>query len=178
MGKTNGQNFDALISPLEDILLCMIWRKVGDAEIVREIYHEVYLAGLVNLHQLREVEKFPAWICAITRNAIHAYWKKERKKKAREIPMDFYGPSNAQRILANTAIESAEETALSIDENNRLAEALAALDPTEQMILKLAYYGSLPQKEIADILGISLSALKMRKARAIKKLRERFNGTL
>lgn len=30
-------------------------RKVGDAEIVREIYHEVYLAGLVNLHQLREV---------------------------------------------------------------------------------------------------------------------------
>ena len=42
----------------------MIYKKVGSADATREIYHEVYLSGLLKLHQLRDVEKFPGWIIA------------------------------------------------------------------------------------------------------------------
>ena len=82
MGNAKESVFEELMAPMENVLLRMIYKKVGSADATREIYHEVYLAGLLKLHQLRDVEKFPGWIIAITRNAIRSYWRSEKRRQA------------------------------------------------------------------------------------------------
>ena len=110
MGNTKEPVFEELMAPMENVLLRMIYKKVGSADATREIYHEkvgsadatreiyheVYLTGLLKLHQLRDVEKFPGWIIAITRNAIRSYWRSEKRRQAWEAI--HRGPGNAFRV--------------------------------------------------------------------------------
>lgn len=83
------ETFDKLLQLMEDLLLNVIYGKIKDREISKEIYHNVVVLGLSNFYQLKEQKKFPAWIFAITRNEIAAYVKREKKKISMETPIDI-----------------------------------------------------------------------------------------
>ena len=175
MGNTKEPVFEELMAPMENVLLRMIYKKVGSADATREIYHEVYLTGLLKLHQLRDVEKFPGWIIAITRNAIRSYWRSEKRRQAWEAPMDLYDPLG-ERALYSQANPSAEDIALEKNEQQCLLDAIDSLDETDKIILSLIYYSHMPLAEIAEMLDMSLSSVKMRKKRALKKLKQKMEN--
>ena len=166
------------MAPMENVLLRMIYKKVGSADATREIYHEVYLTGLLKLHQLRDVEKFPGWIIAITRNAIRSYWRSEKRRRAWEAPMDLRDPSLGERALYSLANPSAEDIALEKNEQQCLLDAIDSLNETDKIVLSLIYYSHMPLAEIAEMLDMSLSSVKMRKKRALKKLKQKMENSM
>lgn len=166
--------FDTLLRPMEDLLLNVIHGKVKNREISKEIYHNVIVLGLSKFYQLQDTNKFPAWIFAITRNEIAAYIKKQKRKNSYELPVDLQDPLNAPLLYSHSK-ENVEEAVVDRSEIEQLRNAVLGLDDTDKLIIWMAYYQEMSLSEIADTLNMSLGAVKMRKKRALNKLRKNIN---
>ena len=57
-----------------------------------------------------------------------------------------------------------------IEQQDELERALSALDPVDQQIIRLKYYGGLTAREIAASLGLPYETVKKRQQRSLKKL--------
>lgn len=166
--------FDTLLRPMEDLLLNVIHGKVKNREISKEIYHNVIVLGLSKFYQLQDTNKFPAWIFAITRNEIAAYIKKQKRKNSYELPVDLQDPLNAPLLYSHSK-ENVEEAVVDRSEIEQLRNAVSGLDDTDKLIIWMAYYQEMSLSEVADTLNMSLGAVKMRKKRALNKLRKNIN---
>lgn len=166
--------FDTLLQPMENLLLNVIHGKVKNREISKEIYHNVIVLGLSKFYQLQDTNKFPAWIFAITRNEIAAYIKKQKRKNSYELPVDLQDPLNSPLLYSHSK-ENVEEAVVDRSEIEQLRNAVLGLDDTDKLIIWMAYYQEMSLSEIADTLNMSLGAVKMRKKRALNKLRKNIN---
>ncbi len=97
------------------------------------------------------------WLYAITRNTVIDYYRTNRP--AEELPEDLRGD------------DSPEDGYLREETLDELAEALESL-PTELTdIIVLRYYDCLPLTEIAEKMGMSYGAVKLRHQKALALLR-------
>jgi len=65
-----------------------------------------------------------------------------------------------------------EEEIVQKDLSEKLREAIEKLDEREKLVVQLIFYEELPLKEIANILGCSISRVSQIKGEAIEKLRK------
>lgn len=72
---------------------------------------------------------------------------------------------------------SVEEEVVQKDLLERLRKAIDRLDEREKLVIQLVYYEELPLKEIADLLGCSISRVSQIKGEAIEKLRRFMKGS-
>ena len=70
-----------------------------------------------------------------------------------------------------------EEEVIKKDTIERLREAIDRLDTREKLVIQLVFYEELPLKDIANILGCSISRVSQIKGEAIEKLRRILLGT-
>jgi RNA polymerase sigma-70 factor (ECF subfamily) len=80
----------------------------------------------------------------------------------------------AQRLASSAS--SPSRHALRVEMQNRVRAALALLGETDREVLVLRYLEQLPLREIAAVLGIGESAVKMRHVRALERLRGLLEG--
>lgn len=139
------------------------------------------------------------WILRIVRNrataeelVVEAFWRIYRGH-ARFEPSRGFAPW-ARRIATNTALdwlrvhrnEDAQSVALedgysaaqpgdpgaSLEMRAKIAQAFARLPPRLRIAAVLAVVEEQPHKEVAESLGISVAAVKLRVFRALRKLRK------
>ncbi len=97
------------------------------------------------------------WIYAVTRNAVIDYFRKNRP--AEELPEDLTDDALPEDAVMQTAL---------LDE---LAEALEQLPDELTDIIVARYYDRLPLTEIAERMGLSYGAVKLRHQKALMLLR-------
>lgn len=113
------------------------------------------------LHQFKQ-DRFTTWLYKITLNATRDYYRKEQRELAKEDKL------NAQR---QTIFLSAEDDVLLFEEDKLLHNAIQALDEKYRYPIVLYYFHELKYEEIAEVLNISLSTVKVRLLRAKEKLK-------
>lgn len=91
--------------------------------------------------------------------------------------MDLRDPSH-EWALYSQANPSAEDIALEKNEQQCLLDAIDSLNETDKIVLSLIYYSHMPLAEIAEMLDMSLSSVKMRKKRALKKLKQKMENSM
>jgi len=74
--------------------------------------------------------------------------------------------------FVSSDIETPEENVLKLDLEYRLKEAIEKLEDREKLVLQLLFYEELGIKEVAEILGISLSRVSQIKSQALFKLKD------
>ena len=76
--------------------------------------------------------------------------------------------------LASAPMEIADDTDFfsRIEERDALAACLRTLDPVDERIIRMKYYGGMTFKEIAASLGIPYETAKKRHQRSLKKLKK------
>lgn len=175
------------LSELEDqalVQLCLV--RVGDERPFRELYQrhqgmvwrvcyrfmsneqdaddltqEVFLKVYRKLAQYKGQAKFSTWLYRIaTTTCID-----EKRRRARQ-PAIISTPIDAEHMAESLAAASGEEEELEQERKQRLLKALERLKASQRHILLLGDFENKPYKEIAQELGISLSATKMRMMRA------------
>ena len=97
------------------------------------------------------------WIYAVTRNAVTDYFRKNRP--AEELPEDLTDDALPEDAVMQTAL---------LDE---LAAALEQLPDELTDIIVARYYDRLPLTEIAERMGLSYGAVKLRHQKALLLLR-------
>lgn len=132
-------------------------KRLGDAHAAEDLAQEVLLRVHDSLGDLREEDRLSAWAHRIARNALN---DRLRARRAEQLPED-----------AEPAAASLEEQNLNAEVDGWLRAMLAALPGVYREAVELADLQGLPQREIADRLGLSLSGAKSRVQRGRAQLK-------
>ena len=124
---------------------------------IPDVTQEVFIKLYRFLHQFKQ-ERFTTWLYKITLNTARDYYRKENREWDKQQKVSEHRPPNVQ--------ESAETQVLLFEEDRELHQAIVQLDEKYRIPLILYYFQDLSYQQIADVLNITLSAVKTRLHRA------------
>ena len=158
--------FDELVRVTYRDTLRLALRLTADEEDARDVVQDAYLRAYRGLRRFRGDARFTTWLYRITANcaATHA----GRTARHRHEALDDSGPYLDEETAANPEAR-ADLAALRRD----LDVAIAELPPRLRAVVVLRDLYDLPHEAIAEELGITESAAKVRLHRARVRLRAR-----
>ena len=131
--------------------------KVSSKEDAEDILQETYVRAFRSFNSLKSEESFKPWLISIARNKVNDYYRK--KAEILEIPYDD---------------EVIHEVSLNRTVRSSVSDTLEKLDDNDRKILYLYYWHDLPQKDIAEKLGIPVGTVKSRIFKARKRFEEEY----
>lgn len=134
-----------------------IAKRVRESDAVDDILQDVFLKAHTSLRTVKSHGSITAWLYRIAANAIFDYYRS--RKPWDELPDELAAPEPERDYVAELAA--------------CLQPLIADLPEIYQPALVLSELEGLPQKEVANRLGISLSGAKSRVQRGREKLRQR-----
>ena len=143
---------------------------VGQRSVAAELANEAMLQAYLSLDRLRDAAMFQSWIHGIVLNVCRSYIR-DRKKA----PLSYEEVMGGVRHegLAIAAMEpTPQEVAESRELHRVVIRAVESLPPKARVATLLYYYDQLSVQEVADTLGMSVSAVKNRLHSARARLRE------
>ena len=136
-------------------------RLTGDRQTAEDLVQEVFTRILKYRHTYRRDGDFEVWTYQMARNAAADHFKKRgRFPEVDEEPLDVPSPA----ALPLQEMESAERVEL-------LRRALDELPVDKRELLVLGRFRNLKYEQIAELLGCTVGAVKVRMHRAVKDLR-------
>jgi RNA polymerase sigma factor (sigma-70 family) len=128
-----------------------------------DLTHDIFLKLVIKLGGFKEQAKFSTWLYSITYNHCTDHMRSPQRRT--EVYMD----EGWERLDLGADDGLAE---LAEMEAQKLKLALEQLDPTEQSLLLMKYQDNISIRELADLNGITESAVKMRLKRTRDKVRK------
>jgi RNA polymerase sigma-70 factor, ECF subfamily len=138
-------------------------RLVGNPDDAADVTQDVYLRVVRKLGGFRHEASFTTWLNRVTTNVAMSALKRRSRRAAVEggaVPPDT-------RDLAPDPAERAEMVALA----RRLEQLVAQLPETQRQVLVLRDIYGQSTDEVADAMGISTGAVKVRLFRARERLK-------
>ncbi|HEX3600379.1 MAG TPA: sigma-70 family RNA polymerase sigma factor [Lacipirellulaceae bacterium] len=145
--------------------------RVGDAAAADDVLQEVSLTALAKGHQLRDPTRVAGWLYRLVVVAALQY---RRRQGRRQKLLDRY----ANQLPSNDtdSRESDPLTWLLADERkSMIRQGLEKLPPRDAEIMLLKYSEDWSYQQLADHLGLSVSAVEARLHRARQKMRQVLN---
>jgi RNA polymerase sigma-70 factor, ECF subfamily len=160
------QAFDELVRRTYVDTYTLAVRLTANEEDARDVVQEAYLRAWKGIKRFRGDAQFSTWLYRITANA--AYTLVQKRRRRRTEPLET--ADEPVEAAVGTQPEAAAESALLLEQ---LSDAVAELPPKLRALVVLKDVYDLSHEDIAEELGISVAAAKVRLHRARKKLRDR-----
>jgi RNA polymerase sigma factor (sigma-70 family) len=147
-------------------LYAFVRRRVGDRETANEILQEVSLRALAG-EGPRDPESFLSWSCGIARHVIGMEWRRRRRVRA-------------EQPLEDPIIDQIRDPVAPPEQRVDARESLerAIGDDSESVALLFRrYLDNVTGKEMADEMGVTPAALRMRLMRIRSSARARCDET-
>ncbi|HEX9037897.1 MAG TPA: sigma-70 family RNA polymerase sigma factor [Ktedonobacterales bacterium] len=176
---------DRLSALLEDArprLLRLARLNGAAADVAEDIVQETLFEAWRALGNLREPERFDAWLDGICRNVC----RRQARTRAGDARVTRLGDvlesdGDADAPLADLPDPLAFDPDEELEREDRrilLDRALGSLPAQTRALIELSYLAELPQREIAERLDMTLGALELRLHRARARLRQVLSGEL
>ena len=146
-----------------------------------EIMQEVFLSLYENAKTFRGDASVSTWLYRLAANA--AISRLRRRARQLEVPLEADAPPLGddnhphERPVTDGSLDI-ERAMLREESRQQLRAAIELLRPTDKAVVVLVDLEELPQRETAEILGLSLAAVKARLRRARLFLRSRLAASL
>lgn len=160
------QAFEELVRQTYVTTYTLAYRLTGNEEDARDVVQETYLRAWKAIRKFRGDAQFSTWLYRITANTASSMTQRRSRNRADSLD-DHDSEVVDERPFVNPEASS-EASAL----HQRLSEAVAELPPKLRTIVILKDVYDLPHEAIAEELGISVAAAKVRLHRARKRLRD------
>ena len=167
--------FTALVERHQDRLIRLGERVLGDREEARDAAQEVFLKLYRHAGKVEPRGQLYTWLYRITLN--HCFNRLRRRKIARffslERPVGHEADERGPAYPSREPVESrpgAEEELLIQERWRRTRRVIDALPENQRVVLLLARFEGLSQREIAVALGITEGAVESRLVRAMRRL--------
>lgn len=142
-------------------------RAVHEAE---DLAQEVFVRAYFGLPGFRRDAAFGTWLNRIKVNHCLNFLAK-RERRARHVPVDDPEVSRRRELIAEPV---GEDRLVARDRRIRIGAVLDSMNETLRVPLLMRDLDGLSYQEIAESLGVGLSAVKMRIKRAREEFRERY----
>ena len=166
--------FETLVNRYERKIFRLGMNITGSREDAEDVMQEAFLKAYEHLPEFEGNSRFYTWLVRI---AVNQALMKLRKRRPNQVSLDEeietgddsffrdvedWGPSPAERY---------EQTQL----HDILNEAISELDPSFRIVFQLRDIEEMSTEETADVLHLSVPAVKSRLLRARLKLRQKLN---
>lgn len=141
--------FEKLYERYNDRISRYLFRMIGDDGVGSELTQETFLKAWEALLGLREPERFANWLYRIATNSAYNY--QNHARLIRTIPWEEYAERSE-----SLSISGPEKL---IEEVELMKLVLARVSPTYRPCFILYVIEKLPQKQIADLLGIKATSV-------------------
>lgn len=172
--------FEELVTRYERRVWTLAKRLAQHREDAEDVTQETFLTALEHLGELRDEERFGAWLMQIATR--HAFRVLERRKRAPTVPLEMGSRETSEGENGGTIPhpefiadwkETPEALLMRAETRQRIEQALSELPQKYRMVFLLRDIEGLSVKETAEALGISEANVKVRLLRARLQLREK-----
>ncbi len=142
-----------------------LYRLTGDYELAKDLAQDTFFQAYKGLTKTNSALSFKAWLYRIATN--NAWQHRRRKKLISFVPFNNHLETNS----------AADEIQLnSMDEKITIQEALIKVPEDQRMCLVLHLIEGFKYQEIAETIGISEDAVRMRVSRGKEAFQRAYRG--
>ncbi|MBN1338140.1 MAG: sigma-70 family RNA polymerase sigma factor [Bacteroidales bacterium] len=167
--KGDKDAFGQIVTRYEKPVFNLMYRTTGSTEEAADLAQETFIKAYNKIWLFKTDKKFFPWLYAIGINLARDYL---RRKKPENYSLD---DDNKNANFDKHQSAYVHDPADNLD-MQKLFQALARLPLDYREAIILRYREDLSTKEIAEILHLSVSGVKMRVHRGLDKLRELISG--
>jgi RNA polymerase sigma-70 factor, ECF subfamily len=162
--------FEQIMIHSQQRVLAMSWRMLGNEADARDASQEVFLRIYKYLKRYDQNQDFFAWVYRITVNVCRDILKQRRHHDDRIVPIEANADEGVLEIPASQ--DDAEQTFLSMQRRELIAQALATLPYKERASIILRDIEEFSTEEVAQILQSSATTVRSQISSARKKIRD------
>ena len=167
--------FEEVIERHQALVAGTAARMLGSNSDVEDIAQQVFIRVWKSARRYVPRAKFTTWLLKITRNLV--FNELRRAKRRAQVPLQ--SDPGAEEIPLKDETNPAPDASLLEDELQRaIEEAIMQLPESQRMALVLRRYEQLSYEEIAEVLDLSVPAVKSVLFRARTELRSRLSKYL
>jgi RNA polymerase sigma-70 factor (ECF subfamily) len=167
--------FEQLIERHQTLVAGTVARMLGSNSDVEDIAQQVFIRVWKSAGRYVARAKFTTWLLKITRNLV--FNEMRRAKRHPHLPVQI-DPEAEEIPLKDEATATPDATLLQTELQAEIEKAIMLLPDTQRMALVLRRYEELSYEEIADVLDLSVPAVKSLLFRARTELRQRLKAYL
>ena len=174
LARGNEAAFEELLARYETPVITFCYAFVRNRECAEDIAQETFLRVFRNAQRYQPMAKFTTWLYKIAANLCLNELKKSKLRQTLSLDepagLDPDGTKIIERIASNgtSPLSDVEH----IEAQNIIRKAIDHLPDDQRTTLIMVDYHHMPYQDIAEILGVTVSAIKMRVKRARETLRE------
>ncbi len=168
-GAINGNldSFSVLVEEYNKPVIHLCYRMLGDMNEAEDAAQETFLRAYKAIRNYDTSRSFITWLLSI---ASHYCIDQLRRKRPYMISIDNDNQDYGYEIEIPDNMPGPEAIVHMNENNKQIQSMLKTLDPTDRAAIILLYWHEYSYEKIADVLSISVSALKSRLHRARKQL--------
>ena len=168
--RGDGEAFAPLVERYQRRLFSLVYRMVGRREEVEELVQEIFVKAFLAAGGYNFESSFGTWLMRIAIN--HCYDHLRRRRASRVTYFSEISEEGEQALESGVESQATAGERLEADlENRELAQKLLDRAPAQdRVILSLKELEDLSVEEIADLLKLRPSTVKVRLHRARKRM--------
>ena len=175
IGDGDHAAFRQLVERHQNAVVGTVAKMLGNPSEAEDISQQVFLRIWRNAKRYRPEAKFTTYLYTITRNLVFNETRRRGRKK--EVSSDER-EENAHLTISENPDRQPDAELLQSELQQAVDAAIATLPDTQRMAVVLRRYEQLSYEEIAEVLHLSVSAVKSLLFRARTALRESLNSYL
>lgn len=154
--------FGELYDEYVDQLFRYIYYKVGNFTEAQDLTGQTFLKAFENIdsYELRDVA-FSSWLYRIAHNLVVDYFRRESRRE--HVPIEEQPPAASNR-------GNPVESVMADLDSERLYAAIGKLTHNQREVLVLKFIDNLSNNQVAEIMGISVGAVKSTQKRGLLSL--------
>lgn len=153
--------FRLLFERYAPILLRLTRRHLRDEELAREIVQQTFFRLHGARNDFRRGSKLRPWIMTIAMNLVREHWRRSKRRKTTDLEVDTQAAPEPELM----PMELRQRSEL-------LYVALEKLPTSQREVVELHWFQERPYAEIAQIVGTSEGAVRVRAHRAYATLKQ------
>lgn len=153
--------FRLLFERYAPILLRLTRRHLRDDELAQEIVQQTFFRLHGARNDFRRGSKLRPWVMTIAMNLVREHWRRKKRRKMTDLEIDTQAAPEADHM----PMELRQRSEL-------LHVALGKLPTSQREVVELHWFQERPYAEVAQIVGTSEGAVRVRAHRAYVTLKQ------
>jgi RNA polymerase sigma-70 factor (ECF subfamily) len=175
VGRGDTKAFEELVERHQALVAGTVARMLGSNSDVEDIAQQVFIRVWKSARRYKPRAKFTTWLLKITRNLV--FNELRRTKRRAQVPLDPAAGAD-ESALKDESNPTPDASLLEAELQQAIEEAVMHLPDTQRMALVLRRYEQLSYEQIAEVLDLSVPAVKSVLFRARTELRSRLSRYL